>query len=204
MEFHSLLKELGPGEDTRERDYGVIASADELRAWLAAMPRGRAGGGGHFEIGRRRVRAGHHRPGLARRARRAPCTAEHLAAPQAVAGRRARAQDRLRREIRAAGAGAAWESTARGFDHDVMLYAFLLDADPSGCALEEQARRRLDLKLGSAPGAARRYHAGALPAARAGGGRARPAQAVRRHRTAAGARAGAHGTHRHPHRSAPS
>ena len=32
-----------------------------------------------------------------------------------------------------------------------MLYAFLLDADPSGCALEEQARRRLDLKLGAAP-----------------------------------------------------
>ena len=40
---------------------------------------------------------------------------------------------------------------ARGFDHDVMLYAFLLDADLSGCALEEQARRRMDLKLGSAP-----------------------------------------------------
>ena len=32
-----------------------------------------------------------------------------------------------------------------------MLYAFLLDADPSGCSLEEQARRRLDLKLGAAP-----------------------------------------------------
>ena len=40
---------------------------------------------------------------------------------------------------------------ARGFEHDVMLYAFLLDADPSGCPLEEQARRRLDLKLGAAP-----------------------------------------------------
>src|SRR6202167_1691713 len=31
-----------------------------------------------------------------------------------------------------------------------MLPAFLLDADPSGCPLEEQARRRLDLRLGSA------------------------------------------------------
>src|ERR1035438_6871999 len=40
---------------------------------------------------------------------------------------------------------------ARGLAHDVMLYAFLLDADPSGCALVEQARRRLDLKLGPAP-----------------------------------------------------
>ena len=40
---------------------------------------------------------------------------------------------------------------ARGFDHDVMLYAFLLEADVSGCGLEAQARRRMDLKLGSAP-----------------------------------------------------
>jgi DNA polymerase-1 len=39
----------------------------------------------------------------------------------------------------------------RGFEHDVMLYAFLLDADPSGCALEEQARRKFDLKLGASP-----------------------------------------------------
>ena len=40
---------------------------------------------------------------------------------------------------------------ARGFAHDVMLYAFLLDADPSGCPLDEQARRRLDLRLGPSP-----------------------------------------------------
>ena len=40
---------------------------------------------------------------------------------------------------------------ARGFEHDIMLYAFLLDADPSGCPLDEQARRRLDLKLGPSP-----------------------------------------------------
>src|SRR5262249_41302766 len=46
---------------------------------------------------------------------------------------------------------AAMGIEARGFDHDVMLYAFLLDADPSGCPLDEQARRRLDLKLGPSP-----------------------------------------------------
>src|ERR1700683_3746245 len=38
-----------------------------------------------------------------------------------------------------------------GFAHDIMLYAFLLDAEPSGCPLDEQARRRLDLQLGPAP-----------------------------------------------------
>jgi DNA polymerase-1 len=40
---------------------------------------------------------------------------------------------------------------ARGFTHDVMLYAFLLDADPGGCSLDELAHRRLDLKLGASP-----------------------------------------------------
>jgi DNA polymerase-1 len=35
MEFNSLLKELGPSEDTRERQYSVISSGDELLAWLA-------------------------------------------------------------------------------------------------------------------------------------------------------------------------
>ncbi len=35
----------------------------------------------------------------------------------------------------------------RGFIHDAGLYAFLLDADPSGCALDQLVQRRLDLKL---------------------------------------------------------
>src|ERR1035437_5965135 len=36
MEFHSLLKELGPGEDTRARNYKVLGSAEEVRAFLGA------------------------------------------------------------------------------------------------------------------------------------------------------------------------
>ena len=39
----------------------------------------------------------------------------------------------------------------RGFEHDVMLYAFLLDSDPAAVTLEAQAQRRLDLKLGASP-----------------------------------------------------
>ncbi len=35
----------------------------------------------------------------------------------------------------------------RGFRDDVMLYAFLLNADPSGCSLEMLARRQLDRRL---------------------------------------------------------
>jgi DNA polymerase-1 len=40
MEFHSLLKDLGPSEDARVRDYAAFADAAELRAWLAAVPPG--------------------------------------------------------------------------------------------------------------------------------------------------------------------
>jgi hypothetical protein len=75
-----------------------------------------------------------------------------------------------------------------------MLYAFLLDADPSGCPLEEQARRRLDLKLGAAP----EQHADITLEICNCCGRpliaaARPREAVRGNRAAAGPRAGAHG-----------
>ena len=40
---------------------------------------------------------------------------------------------------------------ARGFTEDVMLYAFLLEADPAGCSLEQLVRRHFDSKLGTAP-----------------------------------------------------
>ena len=39
---------------------------------------------------------------------------------------------------------------AQGFRHDVMLYAFLLCADPSGCSPSMLAERYLDRKLGAA------------------------------------------------------
>jgi DNA polymerase-1 len=39
---------------------------------------------------------------------------------------------------------------AQGFQHDVMLYAFLLCADPSGCSPETLAERYLDRKLHAA------------------------------------------------------
>ena len=159
---------------------------------------GRALRGGCFEIGRGRIRAGHHWPGAharrsARPDRRKP------GAPEAVAGRRGRAQDRLRREDRAAGTGSPGHRGARlrARHHAVRL--------PAGC----RPRRRPARRAGAAAsgpearpraGAACRYHAGDLPAARTGRRRARAAATLRHHRTAAGARAGAHGAHRHPHR----
>jgi DNA polymerase-1 len=39
---------------------------------------------------------------------------------------------------------------AQGFGGDVMLYAFLLEADPAGCSLDHLVQRRLNRKLGGA------------------------------------------------------
>lgn len=148
LEFHSLLKELGAAEDTRPRDYGVIADPGELRSWLEAAQ------GSPVAVAISQSREGEFaldtfgmawRPGEARAVtvESLPCLKawlEDAAAPKVTCDVKSAilALDRMGVQ-------------ARGFDHDVMLYAFLLEADPSGCALDEQARRRLDLKLGPSP-----------------------------------------------------
>jgi DNA polymerase-1 len=148
LEFFSLLKELGPGEDTRTRDYRVVSGREELEEWLAAghgMPHAIAisvAKEGEFSldtIGLART------PGEAR-----AVNAENL--PHLKPWLEDAAAVKIACDVK--GALLALERmgiVGRGFEHDVMLYAFLLDADPSGCPLEEQARRRFDLKLGPSP-----------------------------------------------------
>jgi DNA polymerase-1 len=148
MEFHSLLKELGPGEDTRARDYRVAANAEDLAGWLreaagapvaVAIAQSAEGGfaldtmGLAWRPGEARAVAADLLPGLRpwledERAPKIACDVKSVLL----------ALGRLGVE-------------ARGFRHDVMLEAFLLDADPAGCSLDELARRRLDLKPGAAP-----------------------------------------------------
>ncbi len=149
MEFHSLLKELGPSEDARERDYRRFEDAADLKAWMAAIPEGTPvavsisrSAEGEFALDTIGLA---WRPGEGRAA-----TAELLAELKPYlecASVPKIACDVKTALVTLAGMGIE----ARGFDHDIMLYAFLLDADPSGCPLEEQARRRLDLKLGASP-----------------------------------------------------
>ena len=146
LEFFSLLKELGPSEDMRPRDYRVIASGDELHAWLpkdkpvaVAIAKSAEGEFALDTIGLA------WRPGEGR-----AVAAENLASLQPWL------EDAGAAKITCDVKSALLELDrlgiqARGFNDDVMLYAFLLDADPSGCPLEEQARRRLDLKLSAAP-----------------------------------------------------
>src|SRR5260370_12393168 len=148
MEFHSLLKELGPSADTRERQYSVIGSGDELVAWLAEAQ------GAPVAVAISKSAEGEFAldtGGLSWRAGEARAVhAEHFAALRPWledAGAVKIACDVKAALLELARLGIE----ARGFDHDVMLYAFLLEADVSGCGLEAQARRRMDLKLGSAP-----------------------------------------------------
>lgn len=149
LEFHSLLKELGPGEDTRTRDYGVLANPAELKEWMDAIPDGTPvavaiskSAEGEFAL---------DTVGLAWRLGEARAvTGENIAPlkPYLECARVAKITCDAKSAILTLDRMGI---EARGFDHDVMLYAFLLDADPSGCPLDEQARRRLDLKLGPAP-----------------------------------------------------
>ena len=149
LEFYSLLKELGPSEDTRARDYARDGQRRGSAGVAGGGSGGRAGGRGDLEIGRRRICAGYHRAGLAGR-RGAGRHRPEPGAPEAVAG--GPAAPKIACDVKSALLELdRMGIEGRGFEHDVMLYAFLLDADPSGCPLDEQARRRLDLKLGASP-----------------------------------------------------
>ncbi|MGD0497013.1 MAG: DNA polymerase I [Bryobacteraceae bacterium] len=148
LEFHSLLKELGPDEDARPHDYRAIAEVDELRTWLAAA------GNAPVAIEISQSREGEFALdtiGLAWRAGEARAAAAEL-----LPALKPWLEDERAVKI-SSDVKSAWLAldrmgiAARGFAHDVMLYAFLLDADPAGCSLDEQARRKLDLKLGPSP-----------------------------------------------------
>jgi DNA polymerase-1 len=149
LEFHSHLKELGPSEDTRARDYQTLGTPAGVDAWVAAIPEVSPlavaiAQSGEGELALDTV-------GLAWKRGEARAVPLHLL-------------DRLRPALEDAArpkvacdlksvmlAFSKFGVETQGFEHDVMLYAFLLDADPGSCALEELAHRRLDLKLGVAP-----------------------------------------------------
>ena len=138
LEFHSLLKELGPTEDSRER---TIAPFDQ--EWLHAIPEGApvafalgVTASGDAEVGVA------WQPGEARSGKAALLCRL--------------IQDETRPKIVADAKGhlltlAKLDMAPAGFVHDVALYEFLLSSDPSACALDQIVQRRLDLKLDPTP-----------------------------------------------------
>jgi DNA polymerase I len=149
LEFHSLLKELGPAEDSREKDYAALDSAEAAEAWLDAIPAGtpvgvvaRPAEDGTFGVPSVGLAWRHGEARAATPPLPGPLTRflEDEARPKVAAD--------LKTTLLAL---ASHGVEARGFRDDLMLYAFLLDADPGACTLEAMAQRRLDLKLGPSP-----------------------------------------------------
>jgi len=150
LEFYSLLKELGPEEDTRRRDYGRLETAGEVAEFLASIPHDKPVAvaiaaekppEGFFEAEDEMT------VGLAwepAKARSVPGTlVESLRGFLEDESRPKIAHDLKRIYL----ALARHAIEPRGFRDDVMLYEFLLNADPSACSLEVLSRRRLDRRL---------------------------------------------------------
>lgn len=151
LEFYSLLKELEPEEEARPRDYAALDTPEALAKWLAgvapdapvAVAVGKSAPAGDDDAP---MFAEEEQPaiGLAWRpgeARSAPgALLESLRGLLEDESRPKIAHDVKQVSLALTERGVA----ARGFRDDVMLYAFLLNADPSGCSLETLVRKHLD------------------------------------------------------------
>jgi DNA polymerase-1 len=149
LEFHSLIKELGPGEDTRTTDYRATESPAELLAWMEAIPKG-------APVAVAISKSEENEFSLDTVGLSWKSGEGRAAAGEALAALKPWLEDPAVVKVSCDVKSALvlldrMGIQARGFEHDVMLYAFLLDAEPGGCALEEQVQRRLDVKLGPSP-----------------------------------------------------
>ena len=134
MEFFSLLRELGPSDDTRARDYQRLETSDEIRAYFARIPEG-------APIAMATVPAS-----LLEGVQVGLCAEEGVARSMHLdllqeTGLLERAT--VGHDIKAS---LVYSPNLR---EDVMLYAFLLTADPGTAALQNCAEKYLDRKLES-------------------------------------------------------
>lgn len=138
LEFFSLLKELKPVEVIESGDYCSLLSAGEVEEFLAAIPAGAAvavavnsGVGLSWRAGEGRGIPFEH----------LPLVQPLLEDPQ---------RPKIAHDIKLVRATLARRGIrAAGFRHDILLYAFLLSADPGGCSPEVLAEKYLDHKLAS-------------------------------------------------------
>jgi DNA polymerase-1 len=151
LEFYSLLKELGPTEDSHTRDYATIATREEAIEYGQSLAKLDPAKGIAFAIesnldgGLPLTMLGiSYQPGIAR-----ALSIDYLDAVKPILEDARR--PKIAHDVKAVTlALAKYGVQARGFQHDVMLYAFLLCADPAGCSPGVLAERYLDRKLGAA------------------------------------------------------
>jgi DNA polymerase-1 len=138
LEFFSLLRELKPVETTEGKDYRTVESAEDLDAFLRDLPHA-----GPISV------AVDGSVGLA-----AQAGVARAVPPEMFDRLRPLLTDPARRKVAHDVKATVLELVRRGvvpggFTDDVMLYAFLLSADPGGCGCEVLAEKFLDRKLGS-------------------------------------------------------
>jgi DNA polymerase I len=142
LEFYSLLKDLPPEDDSATRDYATLSNAAALEPWLHARP-GEAPlsialdmtnffVGLSYKIGEGRALP------LAELEALRPLL-ESVAVPKIVHDAKAFLIDLHKLGIQ-----------PQNVAEDVMLYTFLLNADPGGVSPESLAERFLDRKLNAA------------------------------------------------------
>ena len=140
LEFFSHLKELGPSEDARPRDFAPLSTADEVSGFIDGIPEHDALSIAFLarqeEIGLA-CRPSEARSLPASRLSELRFALENPDLPKASNDLKSLTLNLLKAGIE-----------ARGLRDDVSVYAFLLDADPASCSLEAQVERRLDLRVG--------------------------------------------------------
>jgi DNA polymerase-1 len=138
LEFFSALKETGPVESTADKDYRSLLTPDEVEGFLAEIPaKAAVAVAADSGIGLA------WKPG---QARGVPPELIEMLRPLLEDGSREKvAHDIKSLQVELLRRGIE----ARGLNHDVMLYAFLLSSDPAGCGCEVLAEKFLDRKLGA-------------------------------------------------------
>ncbi|HLH38429.1 MAG TPA: DNA polymerase I [Bryobacteraceae bacterium] len=133
LEFSSLLRELGPAQvDPRDRDYQMLEDEAALNDWLAALPPEAPVAVAAGEMMERTVL------GFSAKKRQA-----RSVAMQKIPARAAVAHD-IKSLIRRFG-------DAPSLQHDVMLYGFLISAEPGRCDITSLAERYLDVAIENDP-----------------------------------------------------
>lgn len=142
LEFTSLLRDLPAEDDSHKRDYARIENRDELAQWLSGRP-----GGTPIAVTIDPVNAFlglSYQTGVGR------------ALPLSLIGdvKEVLENADIPKIVHDAKAAAlalrSYGITLSGIAHDVMLYSFLMSADPGGCSPEILAERFLDRKLNAA------------------------------------------------------
>jgi DNA polymerase I len=140
LEFFSHLKELGPSEDVRPRDFAPLETAEAVRAFVESAGPGEAlsiaFSTDQTEIGLA-LRPGEARSLPAMRLRELEFALKNPELAKATHDLKSLKLLLLKRGFNAA-----------DLRDDISVYAFLLDADPGACSLEALVERRLDLRAG--------------------------------------------------------